>query len=145
MVLRVSEDGLGGLLKSSECSWGPLRIPLDPLGTVLGAHNHSARPTHRDFGASWEHLVALLAPSLTLSVQDVFAILLEPVEVDFELSRLTFGASGGSHRELRGPLGALLETLRPNVKARMSNSVKGSAGAPKGLQLDKHKKRIFNT
>ena len=99
VILRASEGSpgpllgtLGDLLEASraphECSLGPLGILLEPLGTVLGAHNHSAGPMQRDFRASWEHLAALLAPSLTLILfQDVFVFLFEPLGVDFELAR----------------------------------------------------------
>ena len=67
---------------------GSLGVLLEPLGTVVGDHNHSAWPIHREFGASWEHLAALLTPSLTLIFfQDVFVLLFEPFGVDFELPR----------------------------------------------------------
>ena len=47
------------------------RSAVDVTQGVWGAHNHSAGPMDRDFGASWELLGALLASSLVHVVFEV--------------------------------------------------------------------------
>ena len=84
----TGDSPLGGVWPILGRSCGHLGVLLEPLGTVLGAPNHSAGPIHRDFGASWGHLAALLTPSLILIFfQDVFVLLFEPFGVDVELPR----------------------------------------------------------
>ena len=93
MVLTASESSLGpllgtlgGLLEASSAPSGPLGVLLEPLGAVLGTHNHPTGPRHRNFGAFWEHLAALLTPYLTLIFfQDVLVLLFEPLGVHSEL------------------------------------------------------------
>ena len=123
MLLRASSEALGLLWDALGGLLGASREPRDHLGLLLRLFCGSPD--------TFSPLKGLQSLKITLrsSSSSLFGSILSAKDDPSDPQ------TRGFYRTNQRILEDQPSRFGPNIKARMSNSVKGSAGAPKGLQL----------